>query len=156
MAIEIERKFLVVADAWRSQVTSSRAMIQFYLSRGGRASVRVRTEDGQRACLTIKAATQGRKRIELEYPLSVDDARQMMELAEGHIIEKVRHIVPHQGQLWEVDVFAGANGGLVVAEAELDCETQSLVLPTWVGREVTDERRYYNASLAERPFKSWA
>lgn len=155
MAVEIERKFLVVTDAWKAQVVSSRGLRQFYLSRGGRSSVRVRIEGDKGAWLTVKAAAKGRSRAEFEYVLPIDDAREMLPLAEGAVIEKVRHIVPHGGVDWEVDVFAGENEGLVIAEAELKRADQPLDLPPWVGPEVTDDRRYYNASLAQRPLKSW-
>jgi adenylate cyclase len=155
VAVEIERKFLVVTDAWKAGAVSSRKLCQFYLTLAGRSSVRVRIEGERRASLTVKAASGGRSRLEFEYDIPVDDAREMMALAEGSVIEKIRHIVPYAGLDWEVDVFAGENEGLVIAEAELECVDQPLDLPPWVGPEITDDRRYYNACLAQRPLKSW-
>lgn len=151
MPLEIERKFLVVSDMWRPHATAKRFLVQFYLSTGTRSSVRVRLEGTDLAWLTIKAASHGRSRLELEYPIPVHDARQMMVLAEGAIIEKVRHLVPHEGLVWEVDVFSGDNEGLTIAEVELERADQPIHLPAWLGREVTDDRRYYNASLAHEP-----
>jgi adenylate cyclase len=155
VAIEIERKFLVDTDAWRAGVIASRELCQFYLSLGGRTSVRVRIEGDRRAWLTVKSAAVGRARHEFEYVLPIEDARQMMALADGAVIEKVRYLVPHGGLTWEVDVFGGENKGLVVAEVELKRVDQPVELPPWVGPEVTADRRYYNASLAQRPLKSW-
>ena len=155
MAIEIERKFLVIGDGWRATAISSRRLRQFYLSRDGRSSVRVRIEADRRAWLTIKTAASGTSRSEFEYALPMQDAKDMVPFAEGAIIDKVRHIVPYAGFDWEVDVFAGDNAGLVVAEVELDSAEQAPDLPDWIGNEVTDDRRYYNASLVHRPFKDW-
>lgn len=155
MAVEIERKFLVAGDGWKAAAASSRRLVQFYLSKDGPSSVRVRLDGGDRALLTIKTAASGTSRAEFEYPIPLEDAKDMMVLAEGAIIDKVRHVVPYLGFDWEVDVFSGDNEGLVVAEVELDGEEQVPELPPWLGREVTDDRRYYNAYLAQRPFKAW-
>lgn len=155
MAIEIERKFRVASDGWRDCVMSSRRLRQFYLSRDGLSSVRIRIEADARAWLTIKSAASGAARSEFEYPIPFVDARDMIPLAEGAVIDKVRHIVPFAGLDWEVDVFAGDNQGLVVAEVELSAADEAISQPPWLGAEVTDDRRYYNASLAVRPFTSW-
>lgn len=155
MAIEIERKFLLAGEGWRPGVRSSRRLRQFYLSREGPSSVRVRIEDEARAWLTIKTARSGRERDEYEYMIPLEDALGMMSLAEGSVIDKVRHIVPHAGHEWEIDVFVGENEGLVIAEVELAEADTRLELPPWVGAEVTEDRRYYNASLANRPFRRW-
>jgi adenylate cyclase len=155
MAVEIERKFLVAGDGWRAGSVASRQLSQFYLSRDGRSSVRVRIEGEVGAWLTIKSAGGGMARAEFEYRIPVADAQAMRPLAQGAIVEKVRHIVPFAGHKWEVDVFAGDNEGLVVAEVELASADQAPALPEWLGAEVTADHRYYNASLAQRPFRSW-
>ncbi|MGH6782540.1 MAG: CYTH domain-containing protein [Sphingomonadaceae bacterium] len=150
MAIEIERKFLVVNDGWRAGTIASKAIRQGYLARGHPASVRIRVTDGVAAMLTIKSALAGGGRQEFEYPVSLADADALLALAEGDLIEKRRHIVPDsQGGLnWEVDVFGGRLSGLVLAEIELDRIDRPLVLPGWIGREVTEDPRYYNAQLS--------
>lgn len=155
MAVEIERKFLVQGEAWREEIVRSAAFRQGYLSgEGGSASVRVRLE-GEEARLNIKAAVMGRARAEYEYPIPVPDAMEMLDGLCGGRVEKTRHYVERDGLVWEIDEFIGDNAGLIVAEIELADEQQEFPLPAWLGREVTDERRYYNHSLALHPFRSW-
>ena len=155
MATEIERKFLVASDGWRDRVLGKNRLRQGYLSRESRASVRVRVIDGVRATLTIKAA-QGRfSRHEFEYPIPIADAETLLELCAGHLIDKVRHRVDVAGRIWEIDVFEDENAGLVIAEVELGSEDDALVVPEWAGREITEDRRYYNAALARLPFTRW-
>jgi adenylate cyclase len=153
--MEIERKFLVRSDAWRSQSASQRKLLQFYLSKGDRSSVRVRIDSRNRAYLTVKSAEAGMTRSEFEYEIPPEDARAMQALAEGSVIEKTRHDVRHGSLHWEIDEFAGENAGLVIAEVELGSEDQELDIPEWVGKEVTNERKYYNASLASKPYTAW-
>jgi len=148
MAQEIERKFLVVSDGWRAAATGSKLLRQGYLSSNAKATVRVRTRDDLEAVVTIKGASRGLSRAEYEYDIPIGDARELLVMAEPHLIEKRRHIVPFGGLTWEVDVFEGRHAGLVVAEVELEYETQSVALPDWVGAEVTDDDRYNNASLS--------
>lgn len=155
MAIEIERKFLVRSDAWRSSVVRAKHLQQAYLSKDGGFSARVRIVDGRAATLTIKSSRAGPKRLEFEYPVPIADAEQLMALGQGAAIEKVRHIVRSNGLTWEIDVFGGANAGLVVAEVELENETQAITLPDWVGAEVTRDARYYNSNLVMAPFSTW-
>lgn len=154
MPREIERKFLPKNDAWRSQVRESRPMRQGYLASSGRASVRVRIA-GERAWLNIKAGGLVASRHEYEYPVPVDEARELLALAEGKLIEKTRHLVEHGGKTWEIDEFHGENSGLIVAEIELDSEDEAFAHPPWLGREVTELRRYYNVCLVEHPYRSW-
>ena len=155
MGIEIERKFLVTGDAWRREAGRSLKMHQGYLAgEGGRASVRVRLE-GTEARLNIKASVIGAARAEYEYPLPVADARTLLETLCIGTLEKVRHYVEHDGLTWEVDEFSGANAGLVIAEIELDSVEQIFTQPLWVGRELTDDRRYYNHYLALHPYATW-
>jgi adenylate cyclase len=155
MALEVERKFLVTGEGWRAGVRHERRLRQGYLARATRSSVRIRT-DGERAHLNIKAAVPGASRAEYEYEVPLADGREMLEtLCVGGIVEKTRFEVAHEGRCWEVDVFEGANAGLVVAELELADAQESFVRPAWLGREVTDELRYYNNQLAERPYRTW-
>jgi adenylate cyclase len=155
MAVEIERKFLLAGEGWRNAVEHSERLAQGYLG-GSRASVRVRIGDG-RAWLNIKARVRGAERLEFEYEIPLADGEQLLaELAEPGRIDKVRHHVRHAGALWEIDEFAGDNAGLVVAEIELDAVDAEFARPAWLGREVTDEARYYNLALAERPYAHWA
>jgi adenylate cyclase len=148
MAHEIERKFLVSGENWRSSVTATKSLHQAYLARTDQLSARVRIVDGKEAFLTIKSAGAGATRSEFEYPIPVEDARELMELREGRIIEKVRHIAKIDGMRWEIDVFAGELIGLVIAEIELADEDTGFEHPRWLGREVTHDPAYYNAALA--------
>lgn len=145
MALEIERKFLVTGDGWRAGARI-RSIAQAYLTPPGPTSVRVRIQDG-RATLTIKGEARGTVRDEFEYPLPLEDAEAMMTLCQRPPIIKKRHEVLHAGKLWQVDVFEGVLQGLIVAEIELSRADEKIVLPDWVGREVTDDRRYRNSSL---------
>lgn len=154
MAIEIERKFLVLGDAWRDQVSRSEVMAQGYLG-GERASVRLRVV-GERAFLNIKSRQAGSRRLEFEYAVPRADAEQMLaELALPGQIHKTRHYVAQGPHVWEVDEFAGDNAGLVVAEIELDSEDEVFERPDWIGAEVTHEMRYYNNALAQHPYCDW-
>jgi adenylate cyclase len=155
MGVEIERKFLVSGDGWRAGVVRTRRIRQGYLARNDTATVRVRAVDDDFGALTVKGATAGIARAEFEYQIPLADAEQLLLLSMGNIIEKVRHDVQHGNLTWEVDVFHGANEGLVVAEVELECEDQAFSKPTWLGAEVTDDIRYYNAELVARPFNTW-
>lgn len=155
MAVEIERKFLVKNASWRDAVIDREAIQQGYLAQSGLATVRVRVK-GERGFITIKGPTNGVTRSEFEYEVPVADARSMIEtLSLLPVIDKVRHLVPVGEHVWEVDVFAGENAGLVLAEIELASEDEPFVLPDWAGAEVSDDPRYYNSSLARHPFRSW-
>jgi adenylate cyclase len=161
MGIEIERKFTVTGDSWRGHVEASTLIAQGYLNdqaamRDGtqRASVRVRIA-GDQAFLNIKSRELGHTRQEFEYRVPVADAQALLKLCVGGLIEKTRHHVRHAGFLWEIDEFAGDNAGLIVAEIELPHADQVFDKPGWVDREVTDELRYYNLTLADRPWSQW-
>jgi adenylate cyclase len=153
MGIEIERKFLVVGSEWRQGEGSEYA--QGYLNRDAQRTVRVRIA-GARACLTVKGASQGATRQEFEYDIPVADALELLALSDGPVVRKIRRVVQHAGSSWEVDEFLGDNAGLVVAEIELESEGQAFARPDWLGREVTGDPRYYNSSLATRPFNGWS
>ncbi|WP_372013300.1 CYTH domain-containing protein [Pseudoxanthomonas sp. 10H] len=162
MGIEIERKFLVAGDGWRGAAERVQPMAQGYLNdlgavEGGlqKASVRVRIE-GDRAFLNLKSREAGHTRQEFDYPVPVEDARQLLGLCVGGLVDKRRHYVRHAGHLWEVDEFLGENAGLVVAEIELEAADEAFVRPDWLGAEVTDLQRYYNLALAGRPYAHWS
>lgn len=131
-------------------------MRQAYLAAEGALSIRVRIKEDHAATLTIKSRGAELRRLELEYPIPTTDAEALIARRHGSVIEKVRHDIPWHGLMWEVDVFAGENEGLVLAEIELDHERQPFDLPPWIGTEVTSQRRYYNGDLAQRPFRDWA
>ena len=161
MGIEIERKFLPRSDAWRAAAHKVVPMAQGYLndlalveSGAMRASVRVRIE-GDAAFLNIKSRELGARRQEFEYPVPVAEARALLKLCVGGLVEKHRHYVEHAGHLWEVDEFLGDNAGLVVAEIELASEDETFAQPDWVGVEATHAARYYNLALASRSFSQW-
>jgi adenylate cyclase len=122
MAFEIERKFLVRSEAWRRIATAQASIRQAYLTSGERSTTRVRIKNGTAATLTIKSKQAERRRLEVECPISVLDAEALMALRHGGMIEKTRFTVPWHGHEWEVDVFAGENAGLVIAEIELRCD----------------------------------
>ena len=154
MAVEIERKFLVVGDGWRSLGVGIPYRQGYLLSRSG-ITVRVRIA-GDIGYLTIKSASSGISRAEFEYMIPLPDAIEMLDtLCERPIIEKVRHRIPWEGLLWEVDEFAGANQGLVMAEVELTDPNQIVHLPDWIGEEVSHDPRYFNSYLAKHPYGEW-
>jgi CYTH domain-containing protein len=152
MAVEIERKFLVIGDGWRT--ADGVLYRQGYLNRDKTRTVRVRLA-GEQAFLTIKGKTVGISRAEFEYAIPVADANDLLALCDGTLIEKIRHKITYAGILWEVDEFLGDNAGLVVAEVELQAADQQLELPDWVGVDVSDDARYYNSNLSSHPFLSW-
>ncbi|MDY6942376.1 MAG: CYTH domain-containing protein [Pseudomonadota bacterium] len=155
MGIEIERKFLVSNDNWRSSITSHQEMVQGYLNLEGNSVVRVRIASN-RAWINIKGATIDIRRREYEYPIPIDDAREIMDhLCAGPAIEKRRYYVPIRGHVYEVDEFLGANEGLVVAEIELSDEREAFERPEWLGAEVSHDPRYLNVSLVRHPYSEW-
>ncbi len=152
---EIERKFLVT----RKDVVSghrSLRVCQGYILSENEGDARVRIENNEKAFLTIKKRSSGISRWEFEYSVPLEDAEIMLNaLCEGRIVEKERYLIPYKGRLWEVDVFAGENRGLIVAEVELDSEDQPFEKPLWAGGEVTEDPRYLNKNLAVHPFREW-
>ena len=148
MATEVERKFLVVGDDWKREVARSVSIRQAYLSFTTAMAIRVRIVDDAAAFLTIKSAELGMARSEFEYSVPLDDARGLMNLRTGLVIEKRRHIVPAGELKWEIDVFEGAHAGLVIAEIELPHAQVSFARPPWLSQEVTGDPRYYNVNLA--------
>jgi len=155
MGIEIERKFLVNSDQWRRDVCQQTVYKQGYLASHEHLSVRVRITSNA-AKLAIKSGTRGIRRLEYEYDIPLQEGEEMLaQLCADHVVEKTRYDVPYEGFVWEVDVFAQANQGLVVAEVELATEDQVVPLPTWVGQEVSTEQRYFNACLSTYPYQQW-
>ena len=156
MAIEIERKFLLKNQQWRDVAGEGCLIRQGYLSDQPERTVRVRLS-GEQAWLTIKGKTQGIARLELEYPIPVADAMQLLDqLCLKPLIEKYRYRIAQENLLWEVDEFLGDNAGLVVAELELSTADQAFDHPSWLGAEVSDDPRYFNSNLIRQPFLSWS
>lgn len=154
MGVEIERKFLVQGDAWKT-LGEPVFFRQGYLSSQKERTVRVRIE-GDRAVITIKGKSVGAVRGEWEYPIPVQDAAELLDgLCEQPLIEKYRRKIAVGAHVWEVDEFLGANAGLVVAEIELRAEDEAFDKPEWVADEVTDDARYYNSNLVRHPFSNW-
>lgn len=155
MGTEIERKFLVKDDSWRTPDLARTPIRQGYLAVGPPAAVRVRIA-GDKAILNIKSAVINITRLEFEYPVPLDDAREILEsVCDGRIVHKTRFLVDHAGMTWEVDVFEGANQGLVVAELELESEDQPFEKPPWLGDEVSGDPRYLNTHLSRHPYTEW-
>jgi adenylate cyclase len=154
MAREIERKFLVTGDAWKSGAAGVRFR-QGYLSTEKARTVRVRTE-GARGVLTIKGPTAGVSRLEFEYEIPQADADRLLDdLCLRPLVEKVRYRVAAGRHVWEIDEFLGDNAGLVVAEIELGSADEPFERPAWLGREVSDDPRYFNANLVRAPYRTW-
>jgi len=157
VALEIERKFLLSSDAWRGLVAQSTLYRQGYLTpsvQNAKASVRVRVE-GERGVLNVKSVRMGIQRHEYEYAIPLADANEMLDTLCGSIIEKTRHLVPFAAHVWEIDEFHGDNAGLMVAEIELGAVDEDFVRPAWLGSEVTEDARYYNVALVNKPFNTW-
>lgn len=154
MATEIERKFLICGD-FRKDISRSYRITQGYLCPGSGKTVRVRLRDSQ-GFLTIKGPSMdgGLSRFEWEKEISEQDVKDLMPLC-SRIIDKIRHIVPYEGHTFEVDEFLGDNEGLIVAEVELEDANEAFAKPSWLGEEVTSERKYYNAQLGQHPYKDW-
>lgn len=160
MAAEHERKFVLTDDGWRQQALSSVSIIQGYMQQQENCSVRVRVcsdASGSSHCtINIKSVTIGVSRHEFEYDIPEEDARQMLELlCAKPLLSKTRHYLDYQGQRWEIDEFSGENQGLVVAELELEEPRQQFAKPPWLGKEVSDDPRYYNTCLQMRPYNTW-
>jgi len=156
MALEIERKFLVRDDSFKSLAMSSIPIEQGYMMSEDDCVIRIRTA-AENAVLTIKSKTKPNSiaRYEWEYPIPFEDARKMLEICTLNIISKTRYFVPVGKHTFEVDVFHGDNEGLVVAEVELSAEDEFFECPDWLGEEVTAEKCYYNVFLARCPYKEW-
>lgn len=154
MAIEIERKFLVDTDRLTLPSESMR-ICQGYFATADLVAIRVRIK-GDEAYLTVKGPTEKLQRLEFEYPIPMEDADEMLgALCQKPFIEKRRYLVNHQQHCYEIDVFEGDNAGLIFAEVELEDENDELSLPSWIGKEITEDPRYFNSSLIHHPYSRW-
>ncbi|WP_133757413.1 CYTH domain-containing protein [Gelidibacter sediminis] len=155
--IEIERKFLVLSDAYKSEALNQTRIIQAFLNSDKKRTVRVRLK-GDSGFLTIKGPTSqdGVSRFEWEKQISKHDAEALLPLCEDGMIEKIRYEIQSGDHIFEVDEFFGVNAGLVVAEVELKDLAENIVKPNWLGEEVTGQIRYFNSQLVKHPFKSWS
>ena len=153
--IEIERKYLVISDAFKNQSPKQYIIKQAYLNTDPERTVRVRIK-GNKGYLTIKGKSNeaGTTRVEVEEEISLEKAESLLTLCLPVLIEKTRYEVEYKNHLWEVDVFEGAHEGLILAEIELTTESESFALPDWLGEEVTGNPKYYNSYLSEHPFKN--
>lgn len=155
MATEIERKFLVKSEAWKNLATGT-IYRQGYIATKKGTTVRVRLA-GNQSYLTIKGKSEGISRAEYEYPIPLEDAQEMLDnLCDRPLIEKTRYKITVGDLVWEVDEFSGENQGLIVAEVELKEANQTISFPEWIGQEVSDDPRYYNANLVQHPYCQWA
>lgn len=152
MAIEIERKFLLANDNWRSQIYQSTRIAQGYLATDPTVRVRVKGDTG---FLTIKGkSSDGISRAEFEYPIPFDDALELLKLC-PNVLDKTRHLIGYGDLTWEIDEFHGENAGLIVAELELPAIDTPFDKPAWLGTEVSGEARYYNSMLSQMPYSRW-
>lgn len=154
--IEIERKFLVKNTDFIEQATRQVRIVQGYLSSNPERTVRVRVK-GDKGYITVKgkSTASGISRMEWEKEIPVAEVEQLLAICEVGVIDKVRYEVPVGNHLYEVDIFAGANEGLLLAEVELNDENEWFVKPDWLGEEVSTDERYYNAYLSSKPYKTW-
>ena len=154
--IEIERKFLVNSNDFKTEAFNQNRIAQGYLSSVPGRTVRVRIK-GNKGFLTIKGASNesGLSRFEWEKEIPLDEATELLKLCEEGIIDKTRFEVKMGKHILEIDEFYGENEGLVMAEIELNSETEAFEEPSWLGKEVTNDKRYYNSYLSKKPFKNW-
>lgn len=154
--IEIERKFLVLSDAFKSISVTQNQIVQGYLNSDPERTVRVRIKNNQ-GFITIKGKSNesGLSRLEWEKEIDVAEATQLLALCEKGVIHKTRYEVPFGQHVVEVDVFEGENEGLIMAEIELGSETETYAVPEWLGEEVTNDARYYNSYLSQNPYTLW-
>jgi adenylate cyclase len=154
MAQEIERKYLLKNNSWKSEISSKNKIMQGYLNSNPERTVRIRITNNV-GFLTIKSKNKGSSRKEFEYKIPLKEAEELILLCEQPIIKKMRHLVVKENHTWEIDVFEGENKGLIVAEIELSEENEKFEIPVWIGKEVTEDTRYYNSQLIENPFFNW-
>ena len=154
--LEIERKFLILSDAFKSEAFRQTRIIQGFLNTHKERTVRVRIK-GNKAFITVKGISnsEGTTRMEWEKEISVVDAEGLLKICEPNLIEKSRFEIKVGIHIFEVDVFYGENEGLVVAEIELSSENEKFENPDWLGKEVTGDVRYYNSQLSRTPYKNW-
>ena len=156
MGIEIERKFLVKNDDFKSEAKRIHKIRQGYLNSDKNRAVRVRVADDI-GYLTIKGKSNasGTTRFEWEKEIPVTEAEQLLLLCEPSLLEKNRYIIEHGNHTYEVDVFFGVNDGLIIAEVELQDENEFFSRPDWLGKEVTGDPKFYNIALSKTPYSDW-
>lgn len=156
MAQEIERKFRVISDAFKTEAFNSTKIVQGFLSTVPERTVRIRIK-GDKGFITVKGIgnKSGTSRFEWEKEISVEDATDLLKISEPGVIDKTRFNVKSGEHTFEVDEFYGENEGLTVAEVELDAEDEDFVKPAWLGEEVTGQVKYYNSMLMKNPYKDW-
>lgn len=154
--VEIERKFLVLSDDFINEAFAKKRIVQAYLNSNPERTVRIRIKE-DKGFLTIKGKgnATGTTRLEWETEIPLRDAEKLLTICESGNIDKIRHEVKVGNHVYEVDVFAGENEGLIVAEIELKFEDEVFEKPSWLGKEVTNDEHFYNAYLSIKPFKSW-
>jgi adenylate cyclase len=155
MAKEIERKFLVERDLWYAlKKPKGVEILQTYLVNEPDKVIRLRIAD-QVGYLTFKGPVVGFTRDEFEYTIPIDEAKAIIAIFKGPVIEKVRYRIPSGPHTWEVDEFFGNNDGLIIAEIELKSQEEDFTHPSWLGKEVTQDHRYYNSYLSLHPYLTW-
>ena len=153
MNIEIERKFLIEELPLKFEETIH--IRQYYLSNSQNLVQRLRIFNQEKAIMSFKEKTSKISKYEFEYAIPLKDANKMISIADVPFIDKKRHIIHIDSLKWEIDEFLDKNKGLIIAEVELKTENQSISIPNWVGKEVTDDRKYYNYNLALKPYILW-
>ncbi|WP_448699041.1 CYTH domain-containing protein [Mucilaginibacter sp. AW1-3] len=155
MGVEIERKYLVDLTKWDLLEKPDGSFYrQGYMHKQPGKTIRVRVTN-QGSFLTIKGKSLGASRPEYEYAIPTADAEELLRDFCDEIITKMRYRIAHAGKIWEVDVFSGDNEGLVTAEIELTSETETFEIPDWIGKDVTDDKRYFNSNLSVHPYTKW-
>lgn len=156
MTVEIERKFLVKSDAFKKEASMSYIIRQGFLNSHKERTVRVRLKE-EKGYLTIKgkSSKDGLSRFEWEKEITRKEAKNLLELCEESIIDKKRYEVKYGNHTFEVDEFYGDNDGLIIAEIELQSKDENFEKPSWLGKEVTGDMKYYNSKLSKQPFKNW-
>lgn len=154
--IEIERKFLVTSDNFKTEAQKSTRIVQGFLNTHPERTVRVRIK-GEHGFITVKGIgnASGTSRFEWEKEISIIEAEQLLLLCEKGVIEKTRYEIPSGHHIIEVDLFSAENEGLLLAEIELNDENEPFLKPNWIGKEVTGDSRYYNSQLSKNPYTLW-
>ena len=154
--IEIERKYLVTSEGFKSEAYKHYCIVQGFLNTDKERTVRVRIK-GEQGFLTVKgkSSEDGLSRFEWEKEISKADAQALLKLCKKDVIDKRRYEIKVSNHIFEVDEFFGDNEGLIIAEVELNSENEQFIKPGWLGDEVTGDKKYYNSQLSELPYKNW-